>query len=74
MSEVRILPHPKVFVDKWDADGYPASIVVKMSDNTEMEFVREIKQPQPQCVKAVELIRTMKGHTYGGYKGKHTKK
>lgn len=57
---IRIIPDPRVDVNDWDVDGYPASIFVKMGDNTTMEFVRKIEQPG--FVKAIEGIRRMVGY------------
>ena len=74
MSEARILPHPRVHVEKWDIDGYPAEIKVMMSDKTSVIFERKIQQPAPQVIKCIDLIQTMKKCTYGGYKAKHEKK
>ena len=37
-----------------------------MEDGHVVTYRREVEQPHPQCMKAVELIRIMKGHTYGG--------
>ena len=47
----QIFPHPRVDVKEWDADGYPASIFVKMGDNTVQEFIRKIDQPRPALAK-----------------------
>lgn len=43
----QIFPDPRVDVKEWDVDGYPASIFVKMGDQTVKEFVRKIEQPAP---------------------------
>ena len=74
MSEVRVLPDPRVEVKEWDIDGKPASICVKLGDNTTEIYERRIQQPAPQVMKSIELIRAMKENTYGGYKAKHVKK
>lgn len=74
MSEVRVLPNPRVKVKDWDIDGKPASIYVELGDNTTEIYERRIRQPAPQVMKTIELIRAMKGNTYGGYKAKHMKK
>ena len=75
MSEpktIRILPLPKVtgFWEHEESD-YPDEIRVPMSDGKVITYRREIEQPHPQCMKAVDLIRIMNNHTYGG---KHAKK
>ena len=74
MSEMRVLPDPRVEVKDWDIDGKPATIYVKLGDNTTEIYERRIRQPAPQVMKTIELIRAMKGNTYGGYKAKHMKK
>lgn len=74
MSEVRVLPDPRVEVKEWDIDGKPASIYVKLGDNTTEIYERRIPQPEPHLMKAIDLVRTMSENTYGGYKAKHTKK
>ena len=60
----------------WECDGsdYPDILKMPMEDGNVITYRREIEQPHPQCLKAVELIRMMKDNTFGGYKGKHTKK
>lgn len=52
---------------------YPDTIKIPMEDGHVVTYRREIEQPHPQCIKAIDLIKVMKGHTYGG-NGKHTKK
>jgi hypothetical protein len=60
----------------WESEAsvYPDLLKMPMADGQVITYRREIEQPHPQCVKAVELIRMMKDTTFGGYKGKHTKK
>ena len=36
-----IFPHPRADVREWDSDGYPAVILVTMSNNTVEEYVRK---------------------------------
>ena len=59
MSETRILPDPRVDVKEWDVDGYPASIFVKMGDNTVKEFVRKIDYPHPKFLASLKNIERM---------------
>lgn len=61
----------------WDpgsTNKIPETVKIVMADGTRAHYRLEIEQPHPQCVKAVDLIRIMQNATYGGYKGKHTKK
>ncbi len=75
MSEVRVLPLPKV-TGGWEHDWskYPDFVRIPMSDGSVRTYRLEIEQPHPQCLKTLDIIRIMKDCTYGGYKGKHTKK
>ena len=59
----------------WDYDtsDYPDRIKVPMQDGHVVSYVREIEQPHPKCLKTIDMIRIMKGHTFGG-SGKHAKK
>lgn len=73
----RYLPHPKVVVTEWDADGYPSTIIVEIGDpkNTKMEFVPKITQPEPHMVIGDRLAKMLRDNTYGyPYEGKHRKK
>ena len=75
MSEsVHVLPLPKVLPIWEHGSTYPDKIRVSMSDGKVITYRIDIDQPHPQCLKAVDLIRTMRSCTYGGYKGKHAKK
>lgn len=73
MSVARILPHPRVQVMEWDTDGYPASILVHMGNNTEAEYVRKVDQPKPHVVIGERLAEMIRSNTYG-YQAKHEKK
>ena len=77
MSESgQVLPLPRVHPE-WDPEKqnrYPDIIRVSMSDGKVVKYRIEVEQPHPQCMKAVDLIRSMKDCTFGGYKGKHVKK
>ena len=51
---------------EYDSSDYPDLLKMPMEDGHVVTYRREVEQPHPQCMKAVELIRIMKGHTYGG--------
>ena len=58
-----------------DTSDYPDVVKVAMADGHVITYQRVIEQPHPNCLKAIDLIKIMKGHTYGGsYKGKHVRK
>ena len=53
-----------------DTSDYPDVVKVAMADGHVITYQRVIEQPHPNCLKAIDLIKIMKGHTYGGsYKG-----
>lgn len=56
-----------------DSSDYPDLIKMPMEDGHVVDYIRKIEMPHPQCMKAIDLIKIMKGHTYGGH-GKHSKK
>ena len=58
-----------VWENAWS--DYPDLVKLPMEDGKVITYRREIEQPHPQCMKAVDLIRMMNKHTYGG---KHVKK
>ena len=61
----------------WDpgsSSKVPESVKIVMSDGSRAMYRLDIRQPHPQCVKALDLIRIMKSNTYSGYKPKHAKK
>ena len=72
MSEtktIRVMPLPKV-TGRWEHEwsDYPDIIQVPMSDGRVISYRRETEQPHPQLMKSIDLIKIMKGHTYGGNK------
>ena len=75
MSEcaVQIKPLANSAAPIWERESsdYPDLIKVAMEDGHVIAYRREVGQPHPQCLKSIDLIRIMKGHTYGG---KHAKK
>jgi hypothetical protein len=50
------------------SSDYPDRIKMPMEDGHVITYVREIEQPHPKCLKAVDIIRTMQGCTFGGHK------
>lgn len=75
MSEIRVLPLPKVTgIWRHDSSKYPEIIKVPMSDGRIITYHIDIEMPHPQCMEAVELIRMWNDNTYGGYKYKGDEK
>ncbi len=62
-------------VPVWDYDtsDYADRIMMPMEDGHVITYVREIRQPHPKCLKTVEMIRIMKGNTFGGSKRRNRK-
>lgn len=60
MSEIRVLPLPKV-KGYWEHDcsRYPDIVKIPMSDGTVAKYVLQTDQPHPQCLKAIESIGRM---------------
>lgn len=56
----QIFPYPRVDVKEWDVDGYPAAVIVKMGDNTTIEYQRKINQPHPYFEAAMKNLDNMK--------------
>ena len=73
-EQIRPLNHTVAAIWEHDSSDYPDLIKVPMEDGQVVTYRQEIKQPHPQCMKALDLIRIMKDCTYGGYKAKHEKK
>ena len=65
MSEVRVLPLPKV-TGGWEHDvsQYPDRVRIPMSDGKVVTYRIEIDQPHPCFTAAMENIRNMNGY-YG---------
>lgn len=59
---------------KLEKDGYPDRIKVTMPDGRNVCFWIEAPIPKPHVLKPSEMAEIMRGHIYGGYKGKHIKK
>lgn len=58
---------------EYESSEYPDLMRMPMEDGTVKNYRLEVEQPHPQCMKAIDLIKLMKDHTFGG-EGKHTKK
>lgn len=76
MSEIRVIPHPRITVVEWDIDNKPASVIVELSDNTREIYDRRIQQPGPKFKAVLDLIDKLPvyGPSANGYKGRHEKK
>lgn len=60
MSEIRVLPLPKVDAHYGPAGGkYPETIRVAMSDGKVITYRIEIEMPHPQVLDAIANIRNM---------------
>lgn len=61
MSEVRVLPLPKV-TGVWERDisRYPDKVRIPMSDGKIVSYVIDTKQPHPSFLAAMEEIRRNK--------------
>lgn len=58
MSEIRVLPLPKVHGDYlYDFSKYPDTIRVAMSDGKVIRYRIEIEQPHPCLVAALEVLK-----------------
>ena len=77
MSEARkrIKPlNPRIaFSHDREESDYPDTVKIPMEDGHVITYIRQIEQPHPNCVKAIDLIKVMKDNTYG-YQAKHAKK
>lgn len=61
MSEIRVLPLPKVTgVWKHNSSKYPDVIRVPMSDGKVVKYVIDVEMPHPALVAAVKNIERMK--------------
>ena len=71
----QIKPINHIVAPIWERDSsdYPDLIKVPMEDSKVITYRREIEQPHPQCMKAVDLIRKM-AESEHGYKPRHEKK
>ena len=64
MSEVRVLPLPKVTaIYDHDVSHYPDRVRIPMADGKVVTYHIEVEQPHPQFEAAVENIKTLKGMT-----------
>ena len=75
MSEIRVLPLPKVTgIWEHDTSQYPDKVRIPMSDGKVVTYRIDVNLPHPAFVDAMENVRKMRvGYQYG-YEGKHVKK
>lgn len=73
-GRIRTLPTTMVtgYWDKGSASEIPDEIKIVLADGTKARYRIIVEQPHPQCIKAMELIRSLDRRC--GYVGKHTKK
>lgn len=67
MSEVRVLPLPKVTgIWRHDSSKYPEIIRVPMSDGRIISYHIDVEMPHPQLMAALENIKRMEGYSRAG--------
>lgn len=67
MSEVRVLPLPKVTgIWRHDSSKYPEIIKVPMSDGRIITYHIDVEMPHPQLMAALENIKRMEGYSRAG--------
>lgn len=67
MSEVRVLPLPKVTgIWRHDSSKYPEIIRVPMSDGRIITYHIDVEMPHPQLMAALENIKRMEGYSRAG--------
>jgi len=71
-AQIKPLNHAVAGIWDYDSSDYPDRVKIPMEDGQVISYIREIEQPHPKCLKSIELIKILKGCTYGG--GKHAKK
>ena len=65
MSEIRVLPLPKVTgIWRHDSSRYPEVIKVPMSDGKVVTYHIDVEMPHPQLMAALENIRKMEGYKH----------
>ena len=71
MSEIRVLPLPKVDAKYGPIGGkYPETVRIAMSDGKVITYRIDIQQPNPSFLKAMDNLDRF----VVGYKAKHVKK
>jgi hypothetical protein len=75
MSQVKPLVTGGAPIWEHESSDYPDLLKVPMEDGHVVTYRREITQPEPRVLKAIDLIKVMKRNTYGGngYISKHAK-
>lgn len=69
-AKIRTLPTTMV-TGLWDpgsASEIPERIRIVLSNGMKATYQLSVEQPHPQCMKAIDLVRIMNGHTFGGTK------
>ena len=67
MSEIRVLPLPKVTgIWRHDSSKYPEIIKVPMSDGRIITYHIDVEMPHPQLMAALENIKRMEGYSRAG--------
>lgn len=65
MSEIRVLPLPKVTgIWQHDCSKYPEIIRVPMSDGTVRTYLLSVEMPHPALAAAIENINKMEGYSH----------
>lgn len=73
-DQIKPLNHIVAPIWEHESSDYPDVIKVPMEDSKVITYRREVEQPNPQCLKTLEIIQGMKNCIYVGYKAKHVKK
>ena len=65
MSEIRVLPLPKVTgIWQHDCSKYPEIIRVPMSDGTVRTYLLSVEMPHPSLAAAIDNIHKMEGYSH----------
>lgn len=65
MSEIRVLPLPKVTgIWQHDCSKYPEIIRVPMSDGTVRTYLLSVEMPHPSLAAAIDNINKMEGYSH----------
>lgn len=70
--QIKPLNHSVAPIWDYDTSDYPDRVKIPFENGSVKEYALVVEQPHPKCLKTVEIIQLMKGHTYGD--GKHAKK
>ena len=65
MSEIRVLPLPKVTgIWQHDCSKYPEIIRVPMSDGTVRTYLLSVEMPHPALAASIDNINKMEGYSH----------